>query len=464
MNKLINYFKINERNTSIKNEVMAGITNYFTLIYIVLLVPEILIDSFSGAGSLYEENQIITIIYSDMTAGEVLVSLTAICFIVAGIASIILGVMVNLPLVQGPSIAISAFVTYTICNDFGYSYNQALAIVFLSGITFFILSITGLEQKIHDTIPNNIKYAVGAGIGLFIIVRGLFKAHILENTADGVEFFNIYNIHSYSAISGLLAIGGIVFIIILLKYNVHGAVLWGKILCTVLAIPLGLLHNESVAISNFNITPFLCKLDFTKLFDFGIAPVILIIFSLCVMDIFETISVYVAMDGFVDKKHLYVDQKRLPKILEVDSITTSLGSLLGATNVSTYTESVAGIVEGGRTGLTAVVTGLLFLLSLMLTPLISIVVPAATATTLIMAGILMLQVVKRIDFKDISESAPAIITMILMPLTDSILVGIAFGIIIYCLTHLFLPQSKKASLPLCILSILFVIMLILFSK
>lgn len=471
---LYGYFGFEGKNTFIKREIIAGVTNYFTLIYIVMLVPEVLIECFPGATNIFGEINRASVVYEGMTASEVLVTLTAISFIVAGISSIIVGTVVNLPIVQGPSLVIATFVTYTICKGFGYSYSQALAIVFLSGVMFFVLSITGAEEKIHSIIPENIKYAVGAGIGLFITFNGLIKAHIIDFTAEGIKFFEFDKLQDYNTLSAFLTIAGVVFIVILLKYHVHAAIFIGKVVCIIAAIPLGLSHiGEGGFGYNFNVAKLAFDMDFVGLINvdgmsaFGksIFTICVIVFALCIMDIFETISMFIAMDSFVNETHMGIDDKKgVPKILEVDAITTSIGAAMGMTNVSTYVESTTGIIEGGRTGFTSVVTGLLFILSVPLTPLMGLVPSAATATTLIVAGIMMTGVVTRIDFDDIAEATPAILTMILMPLTNSILVGIAVGIIVYILIHLFLPRAKKVNLYLLILAVLFVIMLYFFPR
>ncbi len=441
--------------TKIKSEILAGITNYFTVIYIVMLVPEVLIECFP-----YGVDE-----FGEVTAmgADTLVSLTTISFIVAGISSVIVGLFVNLPIIQGPSLGIAAFVTYTICNGFGYTYSQALAIVMLSAIVFFVLSATGAEEKIHSIIPHNIKYAVCGGIGLYIIFNGLIKAHIIEYSNNGFVFFDISNISDYGTLSAFLAIIGLIFIIILLKYHIHAAIFIGKIACIIAAIPLGLIHFENTGFKYIiDISEFVFNMDFNGLIGEdrfrSVLTIIVIVFSICIMDIFETVSVHIAMNTFVDKKH------KVTGILEADAVTTAVGVFMGMTNVSTYAESTAGIIEGGRTGITAIVTGILFLLSVPFAPFMSLVPSAATATTLIAAGVMMTGAVKQIDFNDFHEAVPAIFTMILMPFTNSIIIGVAAGIILYVLIHIFMPKTEKFNISLAILAVLFVIMLYFLPK
>lgn len=472
---LYNHFHIREHNSSVRTEILAGITNYFTIIYLIILVPEIIMNAFPGA---MDSSGVLIgnfILENGLTANEMLIALTAAAFLAAGIGSIVFGLMINIPFVQGPSLAIGTFVTYTTCIGFGYSYNQALAIVFLSGICFFVLSILGFEKKIHNAIPKNIKYAVTAGIGLFIAFTGLQKAHIINyGGINNIYLFNITDITNKYTIEALLALSGVLLITVLLKRHVHGAIFIGKIVCIIVAVPLGLIkavNVEQISYS-FNMNEVFMKIDFKGLIDFtsretiihtGVIVVVMV-FSICMMDVFETMSMLIATDSFVKiSKEGYV-KKRIPQILEIDAMTTSVGAALGATSVSTYIESTTGIIEGGRTGLTSIVTGGLFLLSIFFAPFVAIIPSAATATTLIIAGILMMNIIKFIDFEDAAEAVPAFFTMILMPLTNSLLVGISFGVISYVIIHIFLGKHFKVNKMLYVLGFLFFIILILMPK
>ncbi len=467
-------FRIREYESSIKNEMLAGITNYFTIIYAVMLVPEILIEAFPGAVDAHGEIVKNAIVAGNFTASEMLVALTAVAFVVAGFASIFMGMVTNTPFVQGPSIAIGTFVTYTICKGFGYTYNQALAMVFISGILFFVLSATGAEEKIHKIIPHNIKYAVSAGIGFFIAFTGIEKAHIIDYSEEGVHFFT-FNLADKNNLSAVLAIAVVIFIVVLMKRHVHGAIFVGKIVCIILAIPLGLVNalGEGSFGYSIPITSLAFKLDFHLLTNTstpwditkGIMSVVIIIFAICIMDIFETMTLLIAMGNYAGVSFDKIkDKKNMPKILEVDAVTTSVGALLGSTSVSTYVESTTGVIEGGKTGLTAVITGLFLLASVSLTPLMAVVPSAATATTLIMAGVMMMGVLKNIDFEDIAEAVPAFFTMLLMPLTGSLLIGIGFGVITYVLIHLFIGYNTKINAALVLLCILLLITLIFIPR
>ncbi|WP_317368680.1 NCS2 family permease [uncultured Tyzzerella sp.] len=466
---LYNKFDIIEHKSNLRTEVLAGVTNYFTLIYLVMLVPEILMNVFTGAIS--EDGSIIRdfVLSNGLTANEMLVTLTAASFICSGLSSIIMGYLTNLPFIQGPSLAVGTFITYTVCINFGYTYNQALAIVFISGLIFFVLALFGAEKKIHKSIPKNIKYAATCGIGLFITYQGLLKSHIIEQSSINTNLFDISSITSNDTKTAILALIGVILITILHKKHIYGSIFIGKIVCILLAFPLGLVTLKNIDFfTSINLESVLFALDFKGIIDFSssglllktFTTLIVVLFSICIMDIFETMAMLIVTDNFVEISKERVTNKRIPQILEIDSITTSLGSTIGSVTVSTYVESTAGIMEGGRTGLTAIVTGILFLLSSFLSPLVALVPSAATATTLIIAGVLMMSIIKFIDFENIDEAVPAFFTMILMPLTNSILVGIAFGVISYVVIQLFLGGWKKVNKILYLLSILLLISLI----
>ena len=440
------YFRVSEQHSTVKNEIIAGITNYFTVIYLVLLVPEILIGIFPEAIGTNGELIGNKIIYDGVTVNGMLVILTAASFIAAGIGTLLIGIFINVPFAQGPSLAVGTFVTYTVCVNFGYTFNQALAIIFI------------------------------AGIGLFIAYTGLEKAHIIHIDENSkISLFNIVDFQSVYTRDALLTLVGIVLIVILIKKLVHGAIFVGKILCIILALPLGLI--KTVEFEKFEYSLDLSKtffsLDFSALIDttsfsrgiFSLTTIIILVFSICIMDIFETMSTFIATKNFIkvsnDKSNV---TKKAPRILEIDSISTCIGALVGSSTISTYVESTTGVVEGGRTGLTAVVTGILFLISVFFSPFVSIIPSSATATTLIMAGIIMINVIKYINFEDVAEAVPAFFTFFIIPITKSLIIGISFGIIFYVIINICIGKRKKIKNPLYILAILFIIILMLIPR
>ena len=469
---LESYFHLSKHNTTIRSEFIAAITNYFTLLYLLSLVPEVIVGSFPGVIDANGEIVYTAVLFNGVTAGQFLTALTAAAFWAAGIGSIIMGLTVNMPFIQGPSLAIAAFVVYTVCQNFGYTYYQALAIIFLSGIVFFILSATGAEEKIHRSIPLNLKYAVTAGIGMFITYTGLQKAHIISFDSGSIAIFDMLAVYSHDTRTAWLAILGVILITILLDKHIHGAVFIGKIVCIILAVPLGLLHFGHKV--NFFDIPFgsvLFKPDFRGLITgetpteklFSLSTLLIIIFAICIMDIFETMSMLLATRHLLRKENARIAE-RTPRILEVDAVTTSVGALLGTTNVSTYIESTAGIIEGARTGLTAVLTGIMFIVTSVSAPLASFVPSAATATTLIISGVLMMNVINDVDFDKPTEAVPAVFTIILMPLTGSLLTGIAFGIITYLVIHIFTGRAHKINYVIYILALLLAIFLIFIPR
>ena len=468
---LYKQFHIKEHNTSVRKEFLAGVTNYFTTIYLLLLVPEILIGAFPGAidsnGDIVRSLEVL----DGITAGEMIVALTAVSFIVAGISSVAMGTFINIPFVLGPSLGVATFITYTVCMMFGYSYYQALAIVFISGVGFLALSVTGLEEKLSNAIPLNLKFAVTAGIGFFIAFTGLQKAHILEVDADGaMTLFSVVDFSDLHTKSAVLALVVVLLIAVMLKRNIHGAIFFGKLICIVLAIPLGLISevDNSAFEYGFHFDEVMFRLDFNGLIDLSdgttafssVVSLTIVVFSILIMDVFETMSMIIAAENYVKTSNAdVVIKKRIPQILETDSGATIAGSMLGMTTVSTYIESTAGIVEGGRTGLTSVVTGCLFLFSVFITPLAAMVPSAATATTLIMAGIMMISVIRHIDFEDYVEAVPAFLTMFTMPMTNSLLMGIAIGVISYVIIQALNGKALKLNYLLYIMALLLFIVL-----
>lgn len=461
-------FELKEYNTTIKTEFLAAITNYFTFLYLITLVPEIIMDIFPEV--IDKEGKFINdvIVYNGISAGQMLISLTIAALIASGIASIAVGIITNTPLIQGPSLTIATFISYTVCKNFGYSYSQALFIVFISGVFFFLLSMTGLEKRLHNIIPDNIKYAVTGGIGMYIVLQGLIKSYIFEKSGNGFLFMNLLNFNDTHNKTAILTVCGIILIIILINKHVHGAIFIGKLVCILVAVPLGMTGH--IYANEVLISPFVFSINMNGLIDntstksivVSLFNIVMIVFVICIIDIFETISTTIAMKNFIwlkPKECENVIDKEMPKILEVDSATTSLGALIGMTTVSTYVESNTGVVEGARTGLTAIITGLLFIVTVPFTAFTTAVPSAATATTLIMAGVMITGILKQINFEDVSEALPAVLTVLSMVVLNKIIVGIAIGIISYVLCNVFLFK-KKIDIYLVVMSLFMIIMLI----
>ena len=465
--KIDNFFNVTKDGSSIKTEVFSGVTAYFTMVYILFLVPNTIMAAFPEAydatGTLIKD----VILSNGVTAHQMLVSLTMVSCITAAIGTFILALNSNLPFAQGPSLAISTFISYTICMRMGYTYNESLAAIFISGIAFLIITTLGYEKKIQDAIPTNIKFSVTAGIGLFIAFMGMQKARLVE--ANSTHLVQLVSLSSfdYDAKSALLCLFGVILIAIMLIKNIHGAILIGKIVCIVVAIPLGLVQFKGVTMSleSLEVVLTALRMDFAGLFTphnaYGIPGVILsvvvIVSTLCIMDVFETLGTIIATDYIITLSKEGNLMERFHKVLQVDAISTSIGAALGITNVSTYVESTAMALEGGRTGLSGVVTSILFLLTIFITPLASSIPAAATATTLIMSGILMMNVIKFINFDDIEQALPAFLTMAMMPLTYSLVIGIALGLISHTLVMMFTGKARLINKGTYVLAVIFTI-------
>ncbi|MBR5468457.1 MAG: NCS2 family permease [Firmicutes bacterium] len=426
------------------------------MVYIVFLVPNTLMNAFPAAfspGGMFLVNKIVS---HGVTAGELLTALTVMCCIAAFFGTLILAFYTNLPFAQGPSLAIATFISFSICTKMGYSYNEAIAAVFLSGIVFFILTVCGIEEKIQDGIPTNLKFAVTAGIGLFIAFMGMQKAHLIVGHSNQLVQLTSLTDGSYDAKSALLCLFGVVFIAILLMKHVHGAIFIGKLACIAIAMPLGLFHLTKINMNishAFEVLFTVLRPDFAGLFSphnaWGIPGVILsvvvIIATLCIMDVFESMGTVFATDHIVEISHEGTTAQNFSKVLRADAVTTCVGSMLGVTTVSTYVESAAMAIEGGRTGLSGVVASICFLLTIFIAPVAASIPSAATATTLIMSGILMMDVLKYINFEKIEEALPAFLAMAMMPLTYSLVTGISLGLISHTLIMLFSGKAKQVS-------------------
>ena len=467
------YFKIKENNSHIQTEIFSGLTAFFTMVYLLFLVPNTLMGAFPEAFNEAGELVGSYVLHNGLTADEMLVSLTIAACIAAAIGTLITALRTGLPFAQGPSLAIATFITYTVCGELGYTYEQALAAVFISGIVFFILTMFGLEHKIRKAIPHNIKYAVTAGIGLFIAFMGMQKCHmVVADEHHLVKFVEFAGLSDYNTMSTILCILGLVLIAVLHYKHVHGATLIGKILVIIAAIPLGLYHHGEINLFAYDfgaILPTAFKMDFAGFLSrggsLGMAGGLIaagaIIVTLCIMDVFETMSTVIATDHILDHKiHHDETNEKIKKTLEADAIATVVGSSMGVTSVSTFVESTAMAVEGGRTGFSGVVTAFLFILAIFIAPFASVIPSAATATTLIITGVFMMSVVKEINFHDVEEGLPAFFTMAFIPLTYSLINGISLGLVTHTFICIFSGRGKEVKKGTYLITLLFVLMFI----
>lgn len=443
---LENIFKLKEHNTNIRTEMIAGLTTFMTMAYIIAVNPQIL----GQAG---------------MPQGAVFV---ATC-LAAALGTFLMGFLANYPFALAPGMGLNAFFTYTVVLDMGLSWQAALAAVFISGVIFILLTVTKAREAIVNSIPLSLKYAVSVGIGLFIALIGLKNAGIIiHNPATGTlglinsNYFIDENLQQLlpfgtSPASILLAVIGLVLTSILVVKRVKGALLWGILLTTIIGVPMGVVNLGS-NFSPISMPPSMKEtflaLDFKGVFNYGLIP---IIFAFTFVDLFDTIGTLVGVSskaGFLDEKG---NLPKANKALLADSIATLFGSLIGTSTTTTYVESASGVAEGGRTGLTAITAGVLFLLAIFFSPLVAIIPAAATSPVLIIVGIFMMEPVMNINFREYLEAIPAFLTIIMMPLAYSIAEGIVFGVLAYTILRVFSGKAKDISITMWILAILFII-------
>ena len=458
----MNIFRLRENQTNVRTEVVAGLTTYFTMAYIIFVNPSIL----AKAGMDYNS------------------VLVATC-LAAALGTLLMAFLANYPFAQAPGMGLNAFFTFAVVLQNGFTWQQGLAIVFISGILFVLLTLTGVRSAVVDALPTSIRYAIPAGIGLFITLIGFNNAGVVrvnqgpiidvvlsaETLEAGalVEQINqapaqILELADFATPSVLLAGIGLLVITVLYALRVQGAILFSIVLTTLIGIPLGVSPvPESFSFSDIQLGSTLFQLDFVGLFagDASIVSVlttlVVVILSFSLVDLFDTIGTLI---GTADKGGFLDEHGRLPRLkraLLADALATTFGSLVGTSTVTTFIESNAGVAAGGRTGLTSLVTGTLFLLSIFLAPLAGMVPAAATAPALILVGMLMMQSVRRIDFADFENALPAFLTIVLMPFTYSIANGIAAGIIFYVCIKLVKGKARQIPLTLYVMALLFVL-------
>ena len=406
------YFHLRQRNTDLKTEIVAGITTFLTMAYIIVVNPSILAE-----------------------AGMDKPALIAVTCIVAAISSILMGLIPNVPIAMAPGMGLNAFFTYTLVITEGIRWQTALGMTFVAGVLFLLLSIGGFREKLVKGIPQSMITAISAGIGLFLLFIGLKNMGLV--TSHPVTFVT----RGAFGPTTLVAVAGFFLSVILIIRKVRGAILAGIVAATVAAFVLGLESlPASLAPRAIDLSPVAFQLDIAGALRLSLlAP----LFALLYVDMFDTLGTVIAcanQAGLVKKKGTV---ERLSHMLGVDAVATMISGLLGTSPTTSYIESATGIAAGGRTGLTAVVTGLLFLLGLLLIPLVEVVPVYATAPALVIVGIFMLKEVVNIDFARYEESIPAILTLIVMPLTFSISMGMAFGFISWVFIRVLLFKFKE---------------------
>ncbi len=428
------FFKLKEHNTTVKTEIVGGLTTFFAMAYIIFVNPSFL-----------------TATGMDQTA-----VMLATC-VSAAIGTFLTAFLANVPFAQAPGMGLNAFFTYTICLGMGYTWQQGLAIVFISGLIFLAVAVSPLRSKIIESIPAPLKAAISAGIGLFICLIGLLNAGIV--TANN----NLLDMGAITKGPALLTLIGLIVTGILMAWKVKGAIFLGILISTVIGIPMGVTSfaNVNISFSGISMAPTFFKLSFNGLFSLGILPLLTSIVTFALCDCFDTVGTLIGTAGGAGM----LDEKgNLPhgdKALIADAIATCTGALLGTSTVTTFVESSTGVSEGARTGLSSVVVGVLFLLSCVLAPIAGIIPSAATAPALIIVGMFMIGNVAKVNWSDPEVALPSFLTIAMMPFAYSISDGIGFGFISYTLIKLARGKAKEVPVLLYILSALFVVMYIL---
>lgn len=450
-------FKLQENGTDVKTEILAGITTFMTMAYILAVNPSILAAAGMDQGAVFTATALAALI-----------------------GTLLMAVFANYPFALAPGMGLNAYFAYTVVLGMGYTWQVALTAVFVEGIIFIILSLTSVREAIFNAIPQNLKAAVSVGIGLFIAFIGLQNANIV---VGGSTLLELYSLDGYNAANGaeatfhdvgitvILAIVGIIITGILVIRNIKGNILWGILITWILGIICqmtgiyvpnpeagfyGLLPDFSSGLSVPSLSPIFAKMEFEGVFSLNF---LVVIFAFLFVDMFDTIGTLI---GVSSKANMLDENGRLPRIkgaLLADAVATTAGAVLGTSTTTTFVESASGVTEGGRTGLTAFTTAVLFGLALFLSPIFLAIPSFATAPALVVVGFYMLTNVVNIDFNDLSEAIPCYICIGAMPFFYSISEGISMGVISYVALNLLSGKvkEKKLSILMYVLSALFIL-------
>ena len=424
LNKL---FGFDSSKHNIRTEIVAGITTFLTMSYILAVNP-----SMFG-------------LLEGMPAGAVFTT-TALAAIIGTLS---MAFLAKLPFGLAPGMGLNAFFVFTVCMGMGYSWQFALTAVFIEGILFIIMTITNIREAIVNAIPKNLRYAIGGGIGLFIAFIGMQNAGIIVN--DDATLIALGDITSGTA---LLALIGLIITGVLYALNVKGAMLIGILVTTVIGIPMGITEFKGIVSTPESIAPIFCKFEWHNIFTLDM---LVIVFTFLFIDLFDTVGTLV---GVSTKAKMVDENGRIPNLKQAfmaDAIATTAGAMLGTSTTTTYVESAAGVAQGGRTGLTAFSIACCFAIALFFSPLFLSVPGAATAPVLILVGMLMMEPVRNIDFDDATEAIPAFITLAMMPLAYSISAGIMLGMISYVIINICCGKFKKLTPAMYILAVLFIL-------
>jgi AGZA family xanthine/uracil permease-like MFS transporter len=420
------YFGLAQHGTTVRIEFIAGLTTFLTMVYIVFINPAILGKAGMDQGAVF----------------------TATC-IAAAVSTLLMGLYANYPIALAPGMGLNAFFAFTVVLTYGYSWQQALAAVFCSGVLFFLISIFRIREYVINAIPRNLKLAISAGVGLFLGIIALEEAKIVVD--HPATLLTLGDLKAWPAILCLL---GLVLIVVLNYRRIIGGTVIGILIVTLIGIPLGLAKFTGVISTPPSLAPTLFQLDFSRMFE---TTFIIVVFSFLLVDIFDNAGTLIGVAhraGLLDKEgHL----PRMREALVSDSFAAMLGSLIGTSTTTSYIESSTGVSAGGRTGLTAVFVAMFFLLALFFSPLAGMVPGYASAAALLFVACVMTQGLAEINWDDLTEYAPAVVTAITMPLTYSIATGIGLGFITYALCKILSGKFTEAKPAVIILAALFAV-------
>jgi adenine/guanine/hypoxanthine permease len=420
------YFGLTESDTNIRTELIAGITTFLTMVYIVFVNPQIL----GNAG---------------MDKGAVFVA-TAVA---AAVSSLVMALYANYPIALAPGMGLNAFFAFTVVLGYKYSWQQALAGVFCSGVIFFLISVFRLREYIINSIPKNLKLAISAGVGLFLGIIALEEAKIV--VAHPVTLVTLGDLKQWPAILCLL---GFVVIVALNYRNIVGGTLIGILAVTLLGLPLGLAQFSGVVAPPPSLAPTFLQLDFSRVLD---VTFLIVVFSFLFVDLFDNAGTLI---GVAHRAGLLDADGNLPRMkqaLLADSFAAMFGALIGTSTTTSYIESAAGVAAGGRTGLTAAFVAVFFLLALFFSPLAGMIPAYATSAALLFVACVMARGLAEIEWTDITEYAPAVVAAVTMPLTYSIATGIGLGFITYALTKLIAGKLQEAKPAVLVLAVVFAV-------
>ncbi|MGF1752848.1 NCS2 family permease [Vibrio makurazakiensis] len=423
-------FKLSENGTNVRTEIIAGVTTFLTMAYIIFVNPAMLADAGMDHGAVF----------------------VATC-LAAAIGCFIMGLVANYPIAQAPGMGLNAFFTYAVVLGMGHTWQVALAAVFVSGVLFLLLSVFKIREWIINSIPMSLRTGISAGIGLFLAFIALKNAGIVvDNPATLVSMGAI------TSVPAVLASIGFFLTIALVHRGVKGGVMIAILAVTVLGLIFGDVQYGGIISAPPSIAPTFMQLDFSAVFEIGMISVV---FAFLFVDLFDTAGTLV---GVAQKADLIDKDGKIPRLnkaLLADSTATTVGAVLGTSNTTSYIESVAGVSAGGRTGLTAVVVGILFLLALFFSPLAGMIPAYATTGALFYVAILMLSGLVSIDWRDLTEAAPVVVTCLLMPLTFSIAEGISLGFIAYAAIKLASGKGRDVSISVWVMAAIFILKYVL---